>query len=100
MPTIQDMVRQVHLPKAIENCDIPICPFCNYGKSHKRVVEKGQIFDTKTITQPGDMICMDQAISSLPGRHLTPSDNISSFKCTTISMCVDTVSKKFFVEFQ
>ena len=46
------------------------------------------------------MICMDQAISSLPGRHLTPSGNISSMKCTTISMFVDKVSKKIFVDFQ
>ena len=94
------MARQGHLPKAIANCDIPICPFCSYRKAHKRAAEKGHIVDTKTITKPGDMICMDQAISSLPGCHLTQSGNISSFKCTTISMFVDTVSKNIFVEFQ
>jgi len=100
MRKIQDMARQGHLPRALANCDIPICPFCQYGKAHKRAAEKGRIVDKDKITQPGDLISMDQAISSLPGRHLTPSGNASSSKCTTISMFVDTVSKKVFVEFQ
>jgi hypothetical protein len=43
---------------------------------------------------------MDQAVSSLPGRCLTAPGKPSKEKCTTISIFVDSVSKKIFAEFQ
>ena len=43
---------------------------------------------------------MDQSVFSLPGRWLIVSGKTSKNKCTTISIFVDSVSKKIFYEFQ
>ena len=99
MKTIQQLARNEFLTKEIANCDTPICPYCQYGKGHKRSADRNPII-TKDIKVPGDLIHMDQAVSSLPGRALTASGKPTKLKYTTISIFVDSISKKIFAEFQ
>ena len=100
MRSIQNMARKGILPKEIDNCTPPMCAYCKYSKAHKRSSNKDNPIVKKDITKPGDLIHMDQAVSSLPGLWLTASGKPSKKKCTTISIFVDSVSKKIFAEFQ
>ena len=76
-----------------------MCEYCKYSKTHKRSSNKDNHIVKEDITKPGDLIHMDQAVSSLPGRWLTASGKPSKKKCTTISIFVDSVSEKIFAEF-
>ena len=99
MHNLKDLARQGILPKSLSTCEVPICPYCQFGKAHKRTAEKGTIISTK-VTKPGDLIHMDQAVSSVPGRMLTASGKPSKKECTVISFFIDSMSNKIYVEFQ
>ena len=98
LKSIQQLSRNDFFPKEIANCDTPVCPYCQYGKGHKRSADKNIIL-TKYIKDPGDLIHMDQAVSILPGRALTASVKPKSLTYTTISIFVDSIRKKIFAEF-
>jgi hypothetical protein len=100
MTSIQDMARQGILPKEIAKCKPPMCVYCQFSKAHKKSSNKDNPIVKDDIVNPGDLIHMDQAVSSLPGRWLTASGKPSKKKCTTISIFVDSVSNKIFAEFQ
>ena len=95
-----NMARKGILPKEIAKCTPPMCAYCKYSKAHKKFSNKENPIVKEDITKPGDIIHMDQAVSSLPGRWLTEYRKPCKKKCTTIYIFVDSVSKKIFAEFQ
>ena len=99
---LQKLARAGYLPKHIATCDIPICASCQFGKAHKRNKMDGQNnkIGSKNATKPGDLVHMDQAESSTPGRPLTFSGKNNPEKVFIITIFVDHISKKVFVEFQ
>ena len=99
MKHLQKLFRRGVLPKEIANCDIPVCPSCEYGKAKKKPVMKNVCIHKHTPDCPGDLIHMDQAISSSPGRQLMSSGKPTKKTVNTFSLFVDKVSKKIFVEF-
>ena len=98
MRDLQDVEREGILPRVIANYDIPMCTHCQIGKTHKRAKANKQIIK-ENIKHPGDLIHMDQAVSSLIGRWLVESGRLRKTKCTTISIFVDSISKKISKEF-
>ena len=99
MNSIQDMAKLGILPKEIAKCKPPMCVYYQFPKAHKKSSNKNNPIVKDDIVNPGDLIHMDQAVSSLPGRWLIASGKPSKKKCTTISIFVDSVSKKIFAEF-
>ena len=101
-PQIQTLAKQGYLPKEISKCDIPLCASCQYGKAHKRSITQNTtgILGGPSITKPGQLIHMDQIESTTPGRPLTYSGKNSKHKIYIVTLFVDHISKKFFVEFQ
>ena len=77
-----------------------MCAYCKYSKAHKISSNKDNPIVKEDITKPGDLIHMDQAVSRLPSRWLTASGKPSKKKWTTISIFVESVSKKIFAEFK
>ena len=76
-----------------------MCAHCQFGKAHKSTKLNNNIIKD-SIEHPGDLIHMDQVVSSIPGRWLTASRRPSKQKCTTVSIFFDSISKNIFVEFQ
>ena len=96
--TIKFLSKLDYLPKKISDADKPICASCQYGKASKRPAQYGTIGKHNNIREPGDLFHMDQAESSTPGRPLNYSGRNN--KMFIITLFVDLISKKIFVEFQ
>ena len=62
----------------------------------KSASKKGKIIDD-LITKPGDLIHMDQAQSSTPGRPLTFSGKNNAIKIFYVTVLIDSISKKVFL---
>jgi hypothetical protein len=66
---IQDLARQGRHPKALLQCDPPLCRSCQFGKAHHRPVAppgKAHPIDSNDL-HPGDCVSVDQLESSEPG---------------------------------
>ena len=57
-----------------------------------------KITDTGSIKEPGDLIHVDQAESTNPGRPLTHSGRNSAKKIHGVTIFVDTISKKVMLD--
>jgi len=77
-----------------------VCTACQAGKAHIKPASKTGKIVKGNIKHPGDLVHMDQAQSSTPGRPLTYSGNNSKEKVFFVTVFVDSVSKKVFCEFQ
>ena len=97
---IRALARQGFLPKSIIKANKVKCAACQAGKAHiKSASKKGKII-SDLITKPGDLIHMDQAQSSTPGRPLTYSGKNNPTKIFFVTVFIDSISKKVFCEFQ
>ena len=99
MLDIQALASEGFLPRRIAFCDIPLCAACQIGKAKKKAVGKSNLVPADKI-YPGDLIHMDQAESTTPGRPLTYSGQNNKNKIYFVTVFVDSISKKIFVEFQ
>lgn len=99
MKHLQKLARRVVILKEIVNCDIPLCPSFEYGKSNKQPIMRNVCVHNHNPDFIGDMFYMDQAISSSPGRQMMSSGKPTKKTVNTFSLFVDEVSKKIFVEF-
>ena len=71
---LRDLARRGFLSKIIARAQKVKCPACQQGKAIKSKSEKtNKIAKDKIVINPGDLIHMDQAESSNPGRSLTYS---------------------------
>ena len=61
--------RAFQLPKCLLACKKPFCAACQYGKMTKRPwrVKRDNKGTTKTATQPGQIVSVDQLESNSPG---------------------------------
>ena len=87
------------LPKCLIRANAVKCVACQAGKDHiKSSSKKGKIVG-ELITKPGDLVHMDQAQSSTPGRPLTYSGRNNKQKVFYVTVFVDSISKNFSVNF-
>ncbi len=92
---LQELTRQGHLPKAIANCEHPICRSCQLGKAHRRPVasaSKANPIDSGDL-QPGDCVSVDQMDSSDPGHVDTYSGKLTSAHYHAASLYTDHASQ-------
>lgn len=101
MIDIQELTNEGFLPKVLITCTrLPICASCQIGKGTKNKDKKSSKIIKNDIIEPGDLFYMDQAESSTPGRPLNYSGKNSKKKLFYVTLFVDSVSKKVFLEFQ
>ena len=94
------LARRGFLPKCIIRANAIKCAACQAGKAHIKAANKDGRLIKQTIINPGDLIHMDQAQSSTPGRPLTYSGRNNKQKVYFVTIFVDSISKKVFCEFQ
>ena len=98
---LKDLAKRGYLPPTIATAQKVICPACQQGKAIKITANKdNKIVKDTVVINPGDLIHMDQAESSTPGRPLTHSGKNNKRKILVVSLFVDSISKKIFCEFQ
>ena len=94
------VISRLFLPYEISLAEKVICAACQMGKAHLKALGKRKIVKKDSIKEPGDLFHMDQAESTTAGRPFTHSGKNSTKKIYVVSLFVDSVSKKVFVEFQ
>ena len=97
---LKDLARAGYLPSKITKAEKVVCAACQIGKAHLKSADKSPIVSKDKIKEPGDLIHMDQAESSTPGRPLTYSGKNNKNKIFIVTLFVDSISKKIFAEFQ
>ena len=97
---LQKFAKKGIIPRKFANVDPPLCIDCHLGKAHRLKRNKSNKISSELIKQPGDLIHMDQAESSNPGRPMTHSGRNNKTKIVCFTIFVDSISKKIFVEFQ
>ena len=100
MQDIQNYARLGHLPTTIANVPIPLCEACQYGKAHKRQSGDTPLANSNKPLKPGDLLHVDQAISTTPGKCLLHSGKPTKTHWNVMTIFKDHVSKKIFIEFQ
>ena len=98
--TLQKLAKKGIIPSKFAKVDPPLCIDCHLGKAHRLKRNKSNHIRSEHITMPGDLIHMDQAESSNPGRPMTHSGWNNKTKINCFTIFVDSVSKKLFVDFQ
>ena len=97
---LKDLAKQGFLPRKIAKAEDVICAACHIGKGIKKAAEKGTSIISDKIEKPGDLFHTDQAESTTPGRPMTASGKNNKNKIYYVTLFVDSISKKLFVEFQ
>ena len=99
--TIQVLAKAGFLPPHLATCSQLLCSACQLGKQKRLPRNKtgNPIYDPDNI-QPGNLVSTDQVESSTPGRPLTYSGYNSNHKINTVTIYVDSCSKKIFNHFQ
>jgi hypothetical protein len=67
---LRAMARNGCLPTYLEECPLPVCPSCLYGKAKRRSTQtkaKRSINPTKAIRESGDCVSVDVLVSKTPG---------------------------------
>ena len=96
---LKDLARKGYLPHSISLAEKVICAACQMGKAHKLARGSTTIVNEE-IKNPGDLVNMDQAESTNPGRPLTHSGRNCKQKIHVVTIFVDIISKKVFAGFQ
>jgi hypothetical protein len=97
---LQHLSRQGRLPKALANCEPPICKSCQYGKAHRRPVAppgKAQPIDSNNL-HPGDCVSVDQIESSEPGYVDVHTGKPTNAKYHAASLYTDHASRFMFLK--
>ena len=98
--TLISFARKGLLPAKFKSIDPPTCITCILGKQHKLSRSRDNKISGKSITQPGDLIHMDQCIVTTPGRPMTLSGKNNRDKITCFTIYVDQVSHRIHIHFQ
>ena len=67
---LQEMAKQVIIPRHLATCNVPICSACQYGKATRRPWRNKTRKDNLSVTKvrrPGQTVGIDQMISKTPG---------------------------------
>ena len=97
---LKDLARRGFLPIVVANDQQVKYPAYQQGKAIKSKSEKKKkIAKDSIVLSLGDLMHMDQAESSTPGRPLTNSGKNNKKKIFIVSLFVDSISKDFFCEF-
>ena len=85
---IQLMAKQGILPRRLAKCPIPVCTACLYGKATKRKWrDKNADNESEAYvpTRPGEVVSVDQLISSTPGliAQISGTPYKAIYKCAT-----------------
>ena len=97
---LKDLARKGFLPHNISLAEKVVCAACQMGKAHKLARGKTPIVNKEDITDPGDLVHMDQAESTNPGRPLTHSGRNCKQKIHVVTIFIDSISKKVYAGFQ
>ena len=101
-----DCIRQLaikgQLPKRLLTCQTPFCATCQYGKMTKRPWRaKGDNKDTsKTATQPGKILSVDQLESTSPGFIAQLKGTLTQQRYKYVTVFVDQFSGYTFIYLQ
>ena len=71
---IRALARRGFMPKCLIRANAVKCAACQAGKAHSKSASKKGKLINQNINEPGDLVHMDQAQSSTPGRPITYSD--------------------------
>ena len=94
------MAGQGDLPAAFQECRVPKCAACLFGKARKRAWRsKSPVNKIKTppVTAPGSVVAMDQMISAVPGFIAQMRGFITGKRYKVITVFVDQFSDLSFV---
>ena len=97
---LQKLCSHKILPYHLRNITPPVCVACQLGKQHKIKRNKFNKIVSTDIKNVGDLVHIDQAESSTPGRPMTLSGHNNQEKVTCFTLFVDSISKKIHVHFQ
>jgi hypothetical protein len=98
--TMQKWSKLCLIPHKFRKITPPLCLACQLGKHHRVSRITNNKIISNTVTKPGDLIHMDQAETTTPGRPMTLSGWNNSTKITCFTIHVDSISKRIFAEFQ
>jgi hypothetical protein len=68
--TVQSFARNGVLPKSLEDCPLPVCPACLYGKAKRRPTQtkrKNSINPVGQVREPGDCVSVGIPVSKTKG---------------------------------
>lgn len=98
--SLKIFAKEGYIPKKFAKIEPPPCVSCILSKQHKLARNKTNKIVGEHITKPGDMIHMDQAVVTTPGRPMTLSGKNNKHKITCFTIFVDSVSKRVHIHFQ
>jgi hypothetical protein len=85
---LQDLARRGFIPKRLASITPPQCLACHLGKAHKVARNSENRIISERIKRPGDLVHIDQAETSTPGRPMTYSGRNSPDKITCYRHCL------------
>ena len=94
------MAKQGLIPSKFSKIAPPICLSCQLGKQHKVTRTSDNKIVQAPISKPGQLVHMDQAESSTPGRPMALSGWNNTNKITCFIIYVDSISKHVYTYFQ
>ena len=98
---LKDLSKMGYLPENLTRARSDKYLACQQGKAHiTSLVINNELIKGVIVKNPGNLVHMDQAESSTPGRSLTYSGKNNINKIFIVSMFVDSISEKVFREFQ
>ena len=92
------------LPTTLDNCRVPLCTSCLFGKATRRPwrgkTSKNQVTKAKTVTRPGDCVSIDQLESTTPGliAQLKGTPTTKRYRAATVF--VDHFSRLSYIHLQ
>ncbi len=101
--TMQNMARNGFLPAHLARCEVPVCPSCMAGKAHRRPWRGKSTKNEQGVsapTQPGQVVSVDQMISSTPGLVAQMSGFLTSKRYKVATVFVDQATRYGYVYFQ
>ena len=99
---VKQLAQTGQLPKRLLTSKKPFCPACQYGKMTKRPwrVKGDNKHVTKTATQPGQIVSVDQLESTSPGLIAQLKGKLTQQRCKYATVFVDQFSGYTFVFLQ
>ena len=89
---LRQMARRGIIPKALADCDVPICSACLYGKATKRPWRTKAQKKPKPAKKPGDVVSVDQMTSPTPGLIAQMAGFLTKKRYKHATMFVDQAS--------
>ncbi len=98
------MAKSGIIPKRLAHCAIPVCSACLYGKASKRPWRtkntKNNVSHVLPVTQPGQVVSVDQLVSPTPGLIAQMSGFLTNKRYRYATVYVDNFSSLSFVWLQ